>query len=40
MTINEHWEQQKAYIKRLLSEARTGGLYRKRKIDVDQSLDF
>ncbi|MED4126726.1 IS1182 family transposase [Shouchella miscanthi] len=38
--VNEYWEQQKAYIKRLLSETRTGELYRKRKIDVEPVFGF
>lgn len=40
ITINEHWNQQKAYTQHLLSEEKTGGLYRKRKIDVEPVFGF
>jgi transposase len=40
ISVNEHWDQQKAYIKRLLSEEKTGELYRKRKIDVEPVFGF
>ncbi len=40
IAINEHWNQQKAYTKQLLSEEKTGALYRKRKIDVEPVFGF
>ncbi|MGN7313558.1 transposase, partial [Alkalicoccobacillus gibsonii] len=40
IAINEHWNQQKTYTKQLLSEEKTGALYRKRKIDVEPVFGF
>ncbi|WPK13545.1 IS1182 family transposase [Lysinibacillus louembei] len=33
--VNENWEQQKAYVRTKLSEAKAGTLYRQRKVDVE-----
>lgn len=33
--VNENWEQQKAYVRMKLSEAKAGNLYHQRKIDVE-----
>ncbi|MEK4563404.1 IS1182 family transposase [Alkalihalobacillus sp. FSL R5-0424] len=40
IAINEHWNRQKAYTQQLLSEEKTGALYRKRKIDVEPVFGF
>ena len=37
---NEKWEQQKAYIRKQLSEEKTGEIYGKRKIDVEPVFGF
>nr|WP_041124036.1 IS1182 family transposase [Jeotgalibacillus alimentarius] len=40
ISYNEHWEQQKELIRTLLSEAKTGEIYAKRKIDVEPVFGF
>ncbi|MBM7586003.1 adenine-specific DNA glycosylase [Bacillus pakistanensis] len=37
---NENWEQQKMLIRTLLSEAKTGEIYARRKIDVEPVFGF
>ncbi|MCP3739419.1 transposase, partial [Rossellomorea sp. BNER] len=37
---NENWEQQKMLIRTLLSEAKTGEIYSRRKIDVEPVFGF
>ncbi|MTT33352.1 IS1182 family transposase [Terrilactibacillus sp. BCM23-1] len=37
---NEKWEQQKAYIRKQLSEEKTGEIYGKRKVDVEPVFGF
>lgn len=39
LTVNEKWEKQKEYIKKMLSEE-TGSIYRRRKIDVEPVFGF
>ena len=38
--INTNWEQQKEYVRSKLSEAKTGEIYRQRKIDVEPVFGF
>ena len=40
LAINTHWEEQKKMIQATLSEAKTGAIYRKRKIDVEPVFGF
>lgn len=40
LMVNEKWEQQKEYIRIKLSEEKTGGIYRQRKIDVEPVFGF
>ncbi|MCR6105653.1 IS1182 family transposase [Salipaludibacillus agaradhaerens] len=37
---NEKWENQKAYIREVLSETKTGDIYGKRKVDVEPVFGF
>ena len=38
--INEKWESQKEYIRKKLSDEKTGEIYGKRKIDVEPAFGF
>lgn len=40
LMVNEKWEQQKEYVRTLLSEEKTGAIYRQRKIDVEPVFGF
>ncbi len=40
LMVNEKWEQQKEYVRALLSEEKTSAIYRKRKIDVESVFGF
>lgn len=40
LSINEKWEQQKAYVREKLSEEETATIYRQRKIDVEPVFGF
>lgn len=40
LSINEKWEQQKAYVREKLSEEETAAIYRQRKIDVEPVFGF
>lgn len=40
LSVNEKWEQQKAYVRAKLSEEEAGSIYRQRKIDVEPVFGF
>ncbi|MBT2757815.1 IS1182 family transposase [Mesobacillus foraminis] len=40
LMVNEKWEQQKEYVRAMLSEEKTSAIYRKRKIDVEPVFGF
>lgn len=40
ISVNIKWEQQKEYIKKQLSDKKTGKIYKNRKIDVEPVFGF
>ena len=40
LSINVNWEEQKEYVRKQLSEEKTGEIYRQRKIDVEPVFGF